>query len=70
MSVVGFDNTILATTTVPALTTVAQPIDEMGKKIVDIVIQKIERPTEVKERVLFLPELIERGTTTTVYKSK
>jgi len=63
LSVVGFDNTILATTTVPALTTVAQPINEMGRKIVDIVIQKIEKVNEVEERVLFLPELIERGTT-------
>ncbi len=32
LSIVGFDNTILATTTVPSLTTVAQPIKEMGKK--------------------------------------
>lgn len=63
LSVVGFDNTILATTTVPALTTVAQPIEEMGRKVVDIVIQKIEESTETKERILFLPKLIERGTT-------
>ena len=63
LSIVGFDNTILATTTVPALTTVAQPMGDMGNKVVDILIDEIHKRVVVKERILFKPELIIRGTT-------
>ncbi|MBS4179505.1 LacI family DNA-binding transcriptional regulator [Lederbergia citrea] len=66
LSIVGFDNTILATTTVPALTTVAQPITEMGNKVVDVIIEEIKEKNRGKERVLFNPQLIVRGTTTSI----
>lgn len=64
LSIVGFDNTILATTTVPGLTTIAQPITEMGKRVVDVIIREIKEKNQTKERILFKPELIIRGTTT------
>src|SRR5699024_12599362 len=35
LAIIGFDNTILATTTVPGLTTISQPIAEMAEKTVD-----------------------------------
>lgn len=63
ISVIGFDNTILATTTVPELTSVAQPVADMGKKSVDLLMKEIEAGTQLKERHLFTPELIVRGTT-------
>ncbi|MGP4079250.1 LacI family DNA-binding transcriptional regulator [Pseudalkalibacillus sp. R45] len=63
LSVVGFDDTILATITVPMLTTVAQPINAMGNKIVDVLIEEIGGKKKVKERNLFTPSLIIRGTT-------
>jgi DNA-binding LacI/PurR family transcriptional regulator len=63
LSVVGFDNTILSTTTVPELTTIAQPIYDMGKKIVDVLLEEIKHPKLAKERVLFVPDLVVRGTT-------
>lgn len=63
ISIIGFDNTILATTTVPALTTVAQPIAEMGRKVVDVIIAEINGNNMSKERILFNPQLIVRGTT-------
>lgn len=63
LSVIGFDNTILATTSVPSLTSVAQPVDEIGKKSVDLLLQEIEAGTQLKERHIFNPELIVRGTT-------
>ena len=63
LSIVGFDNTILATTTVPALTTISQPIEEMGRKIVDVLIEEIHKRVVTRERVLFKPSLIIRGTT-------
>ncbi|QHE51705.1 LacI family DNA-binding transcriptional regulator [Pontibacillus sp. HMF3514] len=63
LSVIGFDNTILATTTVPALTTMAQPIEDMGKKIIDVIINKIEGDNERQESIFFNPTLMIRGTT-------
>ncbi|WP_394172464.1 LacI family DNA-binding transcriptional regulator [Guptibacillus hwajinpoensis] len=63
LSIIGFDNTILATTTVPALTTVAQPMGDMGNKVVDILIEEIHRSVVTRERILFKPKLIVRGTT-------
>lgn len=66
LSVIGFDNTILASTTVPGLTTVAQPIEVMGKKIVDVLRDEIEEGKSLQERVLYNPELIIRGTTRAV----
>ncbi|MCR2823526.1 LacI family DNA-binding transcriptional regulator [Lederbergia panacisoli] len=63
LSIIGFDNTILATTTVPGLTTIAQPITEMGKKVVDVIISEIKNKNQTKERILFKPQLIIRGTT-------
>jgi DNA-binding LacI/PurR family transcriptional regulator len=70
LSLIGFDNTILASTTVPGLTTVAQPIEAMGKRIVDVLIDEIKEGASMKERVLFNPELIIRGTTTRLNSSK
>ncbi|WP_233269423.1 LacI family DNA-binding transcriptional regulator [Alteribacillus sp. YIM 98480] len=69
LSVVGFDNTILATTTVPGLTTVSQPIEMIGKKVVDVLIQEIEEGKSLKERILYTPELIVRGTTSVLKES-
>lgn len=63
MSLVGFDNTILAETSVPGLTTVAQPIEAMGKKVVDVIIETIKGQVDSKERILFKPQLIVRDTT-------
>ncbi|BAB05938.1 LacI family DNA-binding transcriptional regulator [Halalkalibacterium halodurans] len=63
LSVIGFDNTILATTTVPALTTVAQPVADMGRKVVDLLLEAIETKALTNEKVLYTPELIIRGTT-------
>ncbi|SES05617.1 transcriptional regulator, LacI family [Gracilibacillus ureilyticus] len=62
LSIVGFDNTILATTTVPSLTTVAQPVNEMGKKVVDVIVSNINKEEENAERILFKPKLIVRDT--------
>ncbi|MFS0562977.1 LacI family DNA-binding transcriptional regulator [Terribacillus sp. 179-K 1B1 HS] len=63
LSIVGFDNTILAETTVPSLTTVAQPIKEMGSKVVDLILETIKKQVQPKERILYNPELIIRETT-------
>jgi len=61
LSVVGFDNTILATIVDPQLTTVAQPIQDMGRQVVDLLIQEIKGEKTVRQRVVLLPELVVRG---------
>ena len=63
LSVVGFDNTILAEITDPPLTTVNQPIPVMGHQIMDLLIQKIEGKKNTKQKVVVVPELIIRKST-------
>ncbi|WP_308637572.1 LacI family DNA-binding transcriptional regulator [Paenibacillus silvisoli] len=65
LSVVGFDNTILAQVTVPALTTIAQPTERMGELAVDLILQKnAGQPDEPPPlRTVLAPELIVRQTT-------
>lgn len=63
LSVVGFDNTILSTITEPRLTTISQPIQDMGAKVIDMLIEEIEKETTLKQKMLFWPELIVREST-------
>jgi DNA-binding LacI/PurR family transcriptional regulator len=63
LSVVGFDNTILATIVDPPLTTVAQPIDEIGHQVVDLLVREIEGEKSTKQRVILPPKLIIRNST-------
>jgi DNA-binding LacI/PurR family transcriptional regulator len=41
VAVVGYDDSVLATTTVPRLTTVRQPVVQMGRRMAEIVLAKI-----------------------------
>ncbi|UKS27122.1 LacI family transcriptional regulator [Paenibacillus sp. HWE-109] len=63
LSVIGFDNTILASVTDPPLTTVAQPIEPMGKRVVDLLIQELKKESTTKQRVVLRPELMIRQST-------
>jgi DNA-binding LacI/PurR family transcriptional regulator len=61
VSVVGFDDTLLATIIDPPLTTIAQPIQEMGRQVVDLITRSIGGISATKQRVVLLPELIKRS---------
>lgn len=63
LSVVGFDNTILATIIDPPLTTVAQPIQELGKQVIDLIISEINDQKQTKQRVVLTPEIVIRQST-------
>jgi len=63
LSVVGFDNTILATITDPPLTTVAQPIQDIGRQVIDLLVQEINRQKTSKQRIILVPNLVVRSTT-------
>ncbi|OPA75202.1 LacI family transcriptional regulator [Paenibacillus selenitireducens] len=70
VSVVGFDNTLLATIIDPSLTTVAQPIQEMGRQIVQLITQEIDGSKPNKQRLVLLPELVIRNSTTKITLTK
>jgi DNA-binding LacI/PurR family transcriptional regulator len=63
LSIVGFDNTILASVTDPPLTTIAQPTELMGKMAVDLLIGQLKKEPDVKQRTVLRPELVIRHST-------
>ncbi|MCM3791341.1 LacI family transcriptional regulator [Domibacillus indicus] len=63
VSIIGFDDTVLSTVCEPPLTTIAQPIEEMGEKVVELLIEEIEKKKESKQRVMLSPKLIVRKST-------
>ncbi|TDQ41020.1 LacI family DNA-binding transcriptional regulator [Aureibacillus halotolerans] len=64
LSIVGFDDTILARTTVPVLTTVSQPTKAMADKLLDILLQERVPQPASPEHVLFPPTLVVGESTT------
>ncbi len=70
ISVIGFDDTLAARTTVPQLTTIRQPLRAMGMRAVDILLERIrhnrESTAEEKaENVVFPVELVRRSSVAT-----
>ena len=63
LSIVSFDNTILATVTDPQLTTIAQPMDYMGKAVVDLIVDELKGSKSIKQRTVLRPELLIREST-------
>lgn len=66
LSIVGFDDTILAGVTDPPLTTIAQPIERMGKQAFNLLIDNLMNSESVKQRIVLRPELIIRHSTVQV----
>lgn len=60
LSIVGFDNTLIASLIDPPLTTIAQPIKKMGKEVMDLIISVLKDENKEKKRIVMLPTLIER----------
>lgn len=63
VSVIGFDDTILAKIVHPALTTVAQPMQELGQRTLELLIYAIESGTQPAEKIVISPTLVVRGST-------
>jgi DNA-binding LacI/PurR family transcriptional regulator len=63
LSIISFDNTILASVTNPPLTTIAQPMEEMGKLAVNLIVEHIKGDKKAKQRIVFRPELMIREST-------
>lgn len=62
ISVMGFDNIQISAVIEPELTTIAQPIYNMGKKACSILIDVINGDIPTEKQVFFKTELIIRGT--------
>ena len=63
LAVVGYDNTLLATTTTPPLTSVMQPQSEMGEIAADLIEQLVTGKKTDKSKVVIAPKLIIREST-------
>jgi len=65
VSVVGFDDILSAAYCTPSLTTVRQPLNEMGKTGARILLERIAHPekTELTAEIVMQPELVVREST-------
>jgi DNA-binding LacI/PurR family transcriptional regulator len=67
ISVIGFDDIIVAEYFNPRLTTVRQPLHKMGSAAAQLLVQRVQAPDEpYPQEVWFEPELIVRESTTGV----
>lgn len=63
ISVVGFDNILVAAIADPPLTTIAQPIKSMGKHVMDLMSKEIREGITDKFRITLISKLIVRNST-------
>jgi LacI family transcriptional regulator len=64
ISVIGFDDILVAEYTNPRLTTVRQPLHKMGLAAAELLIKRIQSPDQpFVETVWFTPELVVREST-------
>ena len=61
VAIVGFDDSPLTTTTQPLLSSVRQPIEEMGREMTRLLMQEIRSPGAPPRRVILDTQLIVRG---------
>ncbi|CAN5618488.1 LacI family DNA-binding transcriptional regulator [soil metagenome] len=63
VSIVGFDDSALMNATDPPLTTVRQPIEPMGRMVIELLVSQIKGVASTTDEYLFEPELVVRGST-------
>jgi len=63
VSIVGFDDISIASFSIPPLTTIRQPLKEMGRIAAKTVVGLIEQQEDYVEEIAVEPELIARGST-------
>ncbi|MBA2718716.1 MAG: LacI family DNA-binding transcriptional regulator [Chloroflexi bacterium] len=63
VSVVGFDDSALMNAVDPPLTTVRQPIDLMGRLVIELLVAQIAGAAVPHDEMLFEPELVVRAST-------
>ncbi len=63
LAIVGFDDSSMARYVRPALTSLRQPVAEIGERVVQMLLAVVKRETLVEPHVLLAPELIVREST-------
>ncbi len=64
VSVVGYDDSALMNCTEPPLTTVRQPIEAMGRMVIELLVSQMAgRHACTLDELRFEPELVVRGST-------
>ncbi|GLX00150.1 LacI family transcriptional regulator [Microtetraspora sp. NBRC 16547] len=63
VSVVGYDDSPLMTCVDPPLTTIRQPIEAMGRAVVELLVNQIDGTAVATGELLFEPELVVRAST-------
>lgn len=63
VSIVGFDDSALMNSIDPPLTTVRQPIEAMGRMLIELLTAQLAGSAVAPEEYLFEPELVVRGST-------
>jgi DNA-binding LacI/PurR family transcriptional regulator len=61
VAVVGFDDSPVATSTTPQLTSVRQPIEAMGREVARLLVDAVEASDLVPRRVILATELVRRA---------
>jgi DNA-binding LacI/PurR family transcriptional regulator len=63
VSVIGYDDSALMNCVEPPLTTVRQPIETMGRMVIELLVSQINGSASAPDEFLFEPELVVRGST-------
>ena len=63
LSVVGFDDLLLASHVIPRLTTVAQSVEKIGQKATELLLRQIQNPDLPPERITLDTKLVIREST-------
>jgi DNA-binding LacI/PurR family transcriptional regulator len=63
LSIVGYDDSALMNCTEPPLTTIRQPIEPMGRTVIELLLRQIASDSAISDELFFEPELVVRGST-------
>lgn len=66
ISLIGFDDTIFSKIVYPPLTTIAQPIYDIGRKTAALLIEAIEENKQLTKKIVIEPKLVVRKSTLSV----
>lgn len=63
LSIIGFDDTAWCRIVHPELSSIAMPLQELGKKAMDVIVNQIESREKPRQTVRMFPKLVIRGST-------
>ena len=63
MAIIGFDDVLAARVSIPALTTIRQPMEEMAETAYELVMNRRDEILAAPAKRVFKPELVVRGST-------